>query len=148
METKICSKCKERKPVSEFYKSARDGRRSVCISCQRIAAKEYNSRPESRERHKIWWRLYKKEYYARLEPRKRLRAFMRAYIKGYSKRPLVKLKAWARRYTSNAVVAGEITREPCTICGEEQTEAHHLDYERPYIIMWLCRGCHKKVHKE
>jgi len=32
---KICSKCKQERPVSEFYKSKRDGYRSRCKPCHR-----------------------------------------------------------------------------------------------------------------
>ncbi len=24
-------------------------------------------------------------------------------------------------------------------------EAHHVDYERPFLVAWLCQSCHRKV---
>ena len=43
---------------------------------------------------------------------------------------------------------GELQREPCALCGQEQGEAHHLDYNEPLLIVWLCGECHRKVHIE
>ena len=54
METKICSKCKEEKPVGDFYsdKSRKDGRKCYCKKCvTEYARKWYNANPEkARER--------------------------------------------------------------------------------------------------
>lgn len=40
---------------------------------------------------------------------------------------------------------GRIHREPCCRCGEREAEAHHLDYENPFRVAWLCSSCHRKV---
>jgi len=148
MDAKICGRCKQEKSLVEFYKSKRDGCGSVCIPCKKIVARKYNARAEVKEHRKAYWKAYKKDYFNRPEPRKRLRAYINGYIRSYRKHPVTKLKIWARQYTNNAIRAGEIQREPCIICGEVKTEAHHLDYERPSIIMWLCYQCHRRVHKE
>ena len=41
---------------------------------------------------------------------------------------------------------GRINREPCALCGQEQGEAHHEDYNEPLLIVWLCKQCHHQVH--
>lgn len=34
----------------------------------------------------------------------------------------------------------------CCHCHREcQTEAHHVDYTRPFLVSWLCTSCHRKV---
>jgi hypothetical protein len=65
---KVCSKCKQEKPLDEFFANARskDGRRTDCKLCQSTVAKlwternadkikqsykEYRSRPENKKRH-------------------------------------------------------------------------------------------------
>lgn len=33
------------------------------------------------------------------------------------------------------------------VCGQidVQTEAHHLDYTKPYVVVWVCRECHRRI---
>ena len=52
IETKVCSRCKQEKPVSEFYTSSqtKDGYRPQCIECSKLSAKETQHR--LRERRK------------------------------------------------------------------------------------------------
>ncbi|MEY8829646.1 hypothetical protein AB9K34_14760 [Sedimentitalea sp. XS_ASV28] len=41
---------------------------------------------------------------------------------------------------------GVLERQPCAVCRDPKTEAHHPDYERPYEVVWLCRKHHKALH--
>lgn len=41
MKTKICSKCKQEKTISDFYTSKRDGYRSRCKDCEKEDIREY-----------------------------------------------------------------------------------------------------------
>ena len=54
METKVCTKCGEEKPLSEFYrlKSSKDGRRSACKKCSNESDLQY--RLANPERRKVW----------------------------------------------------------------------------------------------
>lgn len=38
--------------------------------------------------------------------------------------------------------------ETCVGCGGPKAEAHHIDYDRPKVIVWLCLSCHRKEHLE
>lgn len=38
--------------------------------------------------------------------------------------------------------------KPCELCGEKKSERHHLDYSNPRLIKWLCRKCHRNIHKK
>ena len=147
MDTKICGRCKQEKPLTEFYKSKRDGYRSRCIPCDKMEVKEYYNRPDVRERYIVRATRYKKESLDKPGARTRLKAYMREYARKYRKLPEVKLKIYARNYTNSAIKSGKIKREPCVMCAKDKAEAHHLDYKRPWILMWLCRDCHTKVHK-
>lgn len=44
---------------------------------------------------------------------------------------------------------GRIHREPCVLGGEDHGtgEAHHVDYSKPWVVMWLCRPCHRRVER-
>jgi hypothetical protein len=46
-----------------------------------------------------------------------------------------------------AVRRGELKKPSiCSWCGDDSQpiEAHHPDYNRPLMVVWICRPCHKK----
>lgn len=54
---------------------------------------------------------------------------------------------WAHAALRSGVKRGLVTPQPCEVCGEPKAEAHHPDYDRPLLVMWLCRPHHKALHK-
>lgn len=52
-------------------------------------------------------------------------------------------KTKARDLVYQAVRKGELTREPCEVCGDPKSQAHHEDYARPLEVRWLCQEHHK-----
>lgn len=48
--TKICSRCKQEKPLTDFYASvnAKDGYRPQCIECSKLSSKEAQQRAKER----------------------------------------------------------------------------------------------------
>jgi hypothetical protein len=57
-------------------------------------------------------------------------------------------KAAARALTKHGLAAGTITPAPCEICGNPKSEAHHVDYDRPLDVKWLCRQHHMAIHQK
>ena len=55
-------------------------------------------------------------------------------------------KYWAHSALRSGLRRGLVRRQPCEVCGEHDTEAHHPDYDRPLVVQWLCRLHHKQVH--
>lgn len=49
-----------------------------------------------------------------------------------------------------AVDAGKLHRPgACSQCGKNcKPEAHHEDYSRPLDVTWLCRQCHREMHRK
>ena len=35
---------------------------------------------------------------------------------------------------------------PCVVCGGAGEHRHHPDYGKPEFVVWLCAGCHRKLH--
>jgi len=135
---KICFKCKEQKPLTEFYKhkAMEDGYLNKCKTCA------------------------KKDV---LEHRKKNIDKIREYDRKRAKNPerqaanIVVNRAWRnedkRRQKAHSQVAkairnGVLVRQSCVRCGEKNSLAHHEDYDHPLDVMWLCQPCHKQRHKE
>lgn len=57
-------------------------------------------------------------------------------------------KAAMRSAVRMQVKRGKIKKDNCFVCkSDKNIEQHHLDYSKPFWIMWLCRNCHKDVHR-
>ena len=52
----------------------------------------------------------------------------------------------AHKEVRKAVDRGDLVRMPCRFCGKEKAQAHHPDYTKPLLVVWLCSGCHQKLH--
>lgn len=57
-----------------------------------------------------------------------------------------KLKSNCRSYTNTLVKRGKIIKKPCMVCGDTNVQAHHLNYNYPRIVDWLCRAHHLELH--
>lgn len=55
-------------------------------------------------------------------------------------------KRYAHSQVAYAVDTGKMIRQPCEVCGEPRTEAHHDDYNKPLDVRWLCNAHHKDHH--
>lgn len=55
-------------------------------------------------------------------------------------------KQKAREEVRKATKKGIISKLPCEVCGEKNTQAHHDDYSKPLQINWLCKKHHLEKH--
>lgn len=56
-------------------------------------------------------------------------------------------KEYVRAFTRNCIKSGILVKENCKVCGtNENIEAHHEDYTKPFDIIWLCRMHHREHH--
>ena len=148
---KVCFKCGQLKPLSEFYKhpAMADGHLNKCKEC---AKKDIR---ENREANLEYYRQYDRE--RSLDPR-RIKANLdrqktekgaeihRRALKKYAEQHPDRAKA--TRAVRAAVVSGKLSKQPCVICGsEERIQAHHFDYELPLSVIWVCEHCHKAIHR-
>jgi len=136
--SKECFKCKTVKPLEEFYKHPLmlDGHLNKCKECTKNDVNQH--------------RLLNLEK-------------IRAYDRKRGKRPerikknIEVTRLWRqedrRRGKAHSAVAkalrqGTLLPLACEWCGEENSLAHHEDYDKPLDVIWLCQPCHKKRHKQ
>lgn len=133
---KPCCKCGEIKPLSEFYSTPRgvSGRwySGRCKPCHLAHCKELRDCPHGKEVYRTWT----KSESGKISVQKRMDKW----------RSKNKDKDIAHYTISNAIRDKRLKRKPCRICGNLLGEAHHLSYDDPYNIDWLCKSCHTKAH--
>jgi hypothetical protein len=138
---KTCFKCKEEKPLSEFYKHKQmgDGYLGKCKECTKKDAIDHRNdnlekiREYDRQRGKLPHRLK-----LSTQTTKRIRKQF-------------PLKYKAQTVVNHAVKAGKLIKpEICSSCDKKgrQIEGHHDDYNKPLEVTWLCSACHKQLHRD
>jgi len=126
---KVCKKCKEEKPVTEFYKHVTnlDGLYGVCKECHNTKCFGYHKK--NRNQYLKKKRIYNKKYGTEMKRKHR------------ENNPE---KVKARNMVTRAIQKGILKRQPCEECGEIKSEAHHDDYSKQLEVRWLCEKHHKK----
>lgn len=119
---KTCTTCKIEKPHDEFVAKGHKSRSSKCSKCLRDDITRIKDRQERRRRFRL---LAEKKYKAR-NPEKH--------------------NAHTAVYTARK--AGRLRKEPCEVCGDPKSEAHHDDYSKPLEVRWLCPKHHGEVHRK
>jgi hypothetical protein len=125
----------------------------TCTHCQQT--KESSEFPPNRYRCKDCFAKYRAEKYLK----NRDKVIKQA--KEWATNHIEKVREANRKWRSNNLdkirahqtVArmkrrGEIVPDKCFVCGCEEVEAHHYNgYDNRLDIVWLCRSCHKDVHR-
>jgi hypothetical protein len=126
---KTCFKCKEAKPLTEFYPhpAMSDGRLGKCKVCnKRDVAENY------RKRHAQYCSYEQRRFRDPQRKQKQLE-YHRKYVARHPD------KAHAHRAVQNAIRAGKLLRQPCEVCRTTiKVQAHHHDYSKPLDVRWLC----------
>ena len=156
---KTCSKCIVEKDLSEFYKdrSRKDGLYSRCKKCHNEAVKRYSQTDKGKESNRKGHCKYRQTEVGKETERKSSQAYSRtekgrevsrkADRKRYQFSP-EKLKA--RIAVNHTIRDGKITRPSiCEYCFEKGLiDGHHEDYSKPLDVDWLCKKCHKELHRK
>ena len=53
----------------------------------------------------------------------------------------------AHNAVGKALLRGHMTKWPCQVCGNANSEAHHPDYQNKLGVVWLCDDHHKEAHR-
>jgi len=61
-----------------------------------------------------------------------------------------KKRRYVRMMLNQAIAKGDISRpEHCQLCNKiGKIQAHHIDYGRPFQILWVCSCCHGQIHRK
>ena len=130
---KVCKKCLVSLPESEFYahKGMKDGLFSKCKTCVREYQNSLDLR-RSPEYQREWRRKHREKH--------------NEYHRKWREKNREKVRAHSRfKY---AVKTGKVNREPCEVCGDENSHGHHEDYSKPLEVRWLCLKHHFGEHKK
>lgn len=150
MSSKRCFRCLRTLPLESFYphKQMKDGHLNKCKECAKRDEKLY------RQKRLEHYRQYDK---ARASSPSRVMA--RAAYRKTAAGKLAVAKAHAnykirfpnrrkaQHIVGNAIRDGKLAKNPCFVCGNEKTEAHHPDYDRPLDVVWLCNKHHRETHE-
>ena len=69
-------------------------------------------------------------------------------MRGYSKDPTLRVRHEARWLLHRAIESGRVVPGPCAVCGAPDAEGHHVAYDMPLDVVWLCRPHHQQLHAE
>ena len=136
---KICRKCGEEKPLSEYHKhkGGKLGLNPRCKACRKEFART--------ERGKLLQKVRGQRYKAT----ERGRLLAKANAK--KSRSAWPTKHQARDAVNHAVTAGKIVKpDNCSLCGSGGIiHGHHDSYEIEHWldVQWLCVKCHVSVHE-
>lgn len=114
-----CNKCAKILPSSKFpfAFNLSRGFGYTCKQCNNKTARQYHNRIKYNSYMKRWVKLNKN-------------------------------KKNARTRIGNLLRGGKITKQNCFLCGSSsQINAHHIDYNFPSKIIWLCRKHHIDLHR-
>lgn len=149
LPVKACFKCGEIKPLSEYYvhSEMRDGHLNKCKVCTREDSRRNTEKllrdaawvEKELERQRIKQRAKNKS--AVISPEKK-KEYVRRHRDKYPE------KAIARAAVGNAIRDGRLVRQPCEVCGDENSEGHHEDYSKPLDVIWYCSKHHAERHVE
>ena len=148
---KTCLKCGEEKPENKFEKHSNGNRRNVCNTCRNKQRKHqpgYSSkrRIERNVKYVRAWRERNPDYSSVYYQNNR-NAFVE-YYKKWRERNKEHYEAMlppirkAQRYTKS----NGIKYASCQSCECNGKHMHHEDYNQPYWVVFLCAGCHRRVH--
>ncbi len=133
---KRCTKCGERKALSEYYVKREHGAERIashCKACHRLVRRSW----EMRNRGKVRATRRRNETRASRTGRDRGKEAVRAVV-------------------ARALLRGDLVKPAaCETCGGHEEfghdgrsllHAHHPDYNQPLDVAWLCASCHQRLH--
>ena len=147
--TKTCRNCR-----TEFIPTARQLKKYdyLCPPCLRVEKRRLQTQWVLRRRQTGKRYSYEnpEKKSAREKERSKnpvVKARKAKQMRNYRRDPRLRLRHEAREMTRRAIRSGILQKKPCGQCNHDRSEAHHSDYVKPLEIQWLCRKCHRAIHR-
>lgn len=83
---------------------------------------------------------------SRTSTREERNAYMRAWRKAHPPSEEERRRDRARSYAGTYMRRGLLTKQPCRVCGDPNSQMHHPDYNDPLRVEWLCKKHHRDLH--
>lgn len=149
MDGSYCGKCKlerlkaayDKKKSEQGLEPRRQGRNPIC-KCGKVKENpsEGSCRLCTNESKRILRMKNKQDpEWVKLETEKNIARFR--------DNQLEKMKRDCRDETRRLIRKGLLIQKPCEVCGLEDSQSHHDDYQDPINIRWLCSWHHAEHHK-
>tara|TARA_R110000851_G_C12781986_1_gene535427 strand:- start:86 stop:442 length:357 start_codon:yes stop_codon:yes gene_type:complete len=108
----------------------KDGRVNKCKGCSKldVAAHRASNIEKIRE-------------YDRGRGNRQSHSYLREWREKYPK------KYKAHNMVNNCIRDKKLHSEPCCVCGDKKSVAHHDDYDKPLNVRWMCQAHHKQWHE-
>lgn len=135
----VCTKCGKDKSQDLFYWRVKNvSRYRHCKACMNTTNKKNYLRYKGTEEYKVGCRKRCKKYRQTVN-------FKNAIEKSRRKFPE---KRDAGIKVMNALASGILIKPSrCDVCDVPcKSEAHHMDYALPLVIVWVCKPCHTAYH--
>lgn len=145
---RTCTQCGLSKSPDDFYMACTGVPMAACKECHKksVRANRANRAEQyakyERTRANDPSRVNARLEYARTAGGKD--AHIRANREYRRRSPL---KASAHRKVALALKKNLLTRQPCEVCGDARSQAHHDDYGKPLEVRWLCGPHHAEWHR-
>ncbi len=149
---KTCTVCKNSKSESEFYCKPRSPElRGHCKRCHLDTQKRWASTPRGKQslrknEQRYYWHLGGRAKRKESEQTPARREYHRARKSEYRATGAHLEQSRAHNVVRRAIAAGKLTKAPCVSCGDPKVHAHHEDYTRPLVVVWLCPRHHRERH--
>ena len=130
----LCTVCRQLKETPHFHKIYKNKKTGWCILCKNISRRKHYRKNKAEINLKRRKHLHVNPLLARNH-----------FLSKYKK---FKNKFSARQKLKNAIKIGKIIKLPCIKCNKFPDDAHHPDYSKPLLIIWLCDFHHKEIHNQ
>jgi len=145
---KVCRCCNKEKDLKDFY-----ARYAKCKSCCNEVKKKYRSSEIGkavRKREAVNARITGKQQVRqkRYEQTEKGKLQQKKYDAKRYEGVEGKARMAAKNAVKYALKVGKLVKEPCWICGENMSEAHHPSYAKDMrlAVTWLCSAHHNAIH--